>query len=76
MELTGTATFDPSTGNGGEQVRAFPVSAPFAKQLLTAMLALRDGDFAARMPAELTDLDGKIADTFNEIAALAERRSR
>src|SRR5881396_1485084 len=47
----------------------------FSKQLLVAMLAFRDGDFAARMPAELTGVEGKIADAFNEIAAVSERRA-
>ncbi len=48
----------------------------FAKQLLTAMLAFRQGDFAVRLPADLTGLDGKIADAFNDIVAVSERRAR
>jgi HAMP domain-containing protein len=40
------------------------------------MLSLRDGDFSVRMPADLTGVDGKIADAFNDIAAVSERRSR
>src|SRR3982075_3594284 len=48
----------------------------FSKQLLSAMLSLRDGDFAVRLPAELVGLNGKIADTFNDIAAVSERRAR
>src|SRR6185436_9901985 len=45
-------------------------------ELLTAMLALRDGEFSVRMPSDLTGINGKIADTFNEIAAISERRAR
>src|SRR4051812_15094153 len=49
---------------------------PFSRALLAAMLSFRDGDFAARMPSDITGLNGKIADAFNEIAALSERRAR
>src|SRR5262245_8414492 len=48
----------------------------FAKQLLRAMLAFKKGDFAARLPVDLTGLDGKIADAFNDIVAVSERRAR
>jgi HAMP domain-containing protein/CheY-like chemotaxis protein/signal transduction histidine kinase len=37
-------------------------------ELLRALLALRDGDFSARLPGDWTGLNGKIADTFNAIA--------
>ncbi len=40
-----------------------------SSELLNALLALRDGDFSVRLPRDWTGLDGKIADTFNEIAA-------
>src|SRR3954453_20671957 len=49
---------------------------PFSRALLSAMLSLRDGDFAVRMPSDVTGVDGKIADAFNEIAAISERRAR
>jgi HAMP domain-containing protein/CheY-like chemotaxis protein/signal transduction histidine kinase len=69
---TSSARFDsnPSTGS-----QAFDDPA-FSKQLLTAMLGLRDGDFSVRLPADLTGVDGKIADAFNEIAVVSDRRSR
>ncbi len=35
--------------------------------LLTAMVAVREGDFSVRLPAHLTGVHGKIADTFNDI---------
>jgi HAMP domain-containing protein/signal transduction histidine kinase/DNA-binding response OmpR family regulator len=37
--------------------------------LLTALTAVRDGDFTARLPRDWTGLEGKIADTFNDIVA-------
>src|ERR687884_334981 len=72
MESTGTTAYDPH----------YPVAdtltadAAFAKQLLSAMLAFRDGDFAVRLPSDLTGLNGKIADAFNEIVAVSDRRAR
>src|SRR5437667_1858766 len=52
-----------------------PETDPFSRQLLAAMLAFRNGNFAARMPPDLTGVEGKIADAFNEIAAVSERRA-
>ena len=70
--LSRIATVDqnfPATG-------PHPDPATFPRQLLTALLALRDGEFAVRLPSDLTGVDGKIADAFNEIAVVSERRSR
>ena len=48
----------------------------FSKQLLVAMLAFRDGDFAVRLPVDLIGVNGKIADAFNDIVRVSERRAR
>ena len=48
----------------------------FARQLLTAMLDFRDGNFAVRMPSDLTGLEGKVADTFNQIVTVSDRRAQ
>src|SRR5258708_6907035 len=37
------------------------------RQLLHALQRVRSGDFSVQLPGELTGLDGKIADAFNEI---------
>jgi len=42
-------------------------------ELLNALQAVRDGDFSVRLPGHWTGLEGKIADTFNEIVASNER---
>src|SRR5262245_59963056 len=47
----------------------------FSKKLLMAMLSFRDGDFAVRMPSDLTGIQGKIADAFNEIVTVSDRRA-
>ncbi|HEV2160878.1 MAG TPA: HAMP domain-containing protein, partial [Stellaceae bacterium] len=43
------------------------------QQLLHGLQAIRVGDFSARMPRDQVGLAGKIADTFNEIAAANQR---
>ncbi|HEY9419904.1 MAG TPA: HAMP domain-containing protein, partial [Thermoanaerobaculia bacterium] len=40
------------------------------------MLAFRSGNFAVRMPLDLTGIHGKIADAFNDILAVSERRAQ
>ncbi len=41
----------------------------FKRQLLGALTAVKSGDFTVRLPADLTDIDGKIADTFNDVVS-------
>ena len=50
--------------------------ANFPRQLLAALLEFRDGNFAVRLPSGLTGIDGKLADTFNDISSNADRRAR
>ena len=44
-----------------------------AKLLLATLMALKKGDFAARMPSDLTGISGKIADTLNDIIETKEK---
>ena len=48
-------------------------SAPFEYELLSALQAIRSGDFSARMTGEHTGIAGKIADVFNDIAVANQR---
>ena len=41
--------------------------------MLTALTALRKGDFTVRLPLDWTGVAGKVADTFNEVVELNER---
>ena len=41
--------------------------------ILTALVALKRGDFSARLPLDWTGVAGKVADTFNEVIELNER---
>src|SRR5215831_16361281 len=48
----------------------------YAQHILQAMLALRDGDLSQRLPAGWSGVFGKIAEAFNDVAALNDRRVR
>ena len=58
-ESVGAVTFVPTTGSAEFDM---PV-------LLSALRKMRDGDFSVRLPNSWTGLEGKVADTFNEIVA-------
>jgi HAMP domain-containing protein/CheY-like chemotaxis protein/signal transduction histidine kinase len=45
-------------------------------ELLHALLAMRTGDFSVRMPGDQIGIEGKIADTFNEIVAANQRMAQ
>jgi HAMP domain-containing protein/CheY-like chemotaxis protein/signal transduction histidine kinase len=56
-----------------------PTSADTAENLsliLTSLRTMRDGDFSVRLPSAWTGLEGKIADTFNDIVAANEQMAR
>ncbi|MPY71264.1 MAG: hybrid sensor histidine kinase/response regulator, partial [Alphaproteobacteria bacterium] len=40
------------------------------RQMLSGLRAFRRGDFSARLPSDLTGVDGEIAQTFNEVVEL------
>ena len=44
-----------------------------AKQILAALSALKQGDSSVRLPVEWTGLQGRVAETFNEVVELNER---
>ena len=58
-EPADAATFVPTTGSADLDI---PI-------LLSALRKMRDGDFSVRLPNSWTGLEGKVADTFNEIVA-------
>ena len=49
---------------------------PILTDLLTAMQAMRSGDFSIRMSGGNIGIEGKIADTFNEIIAANQRMAQ
>src|SRR5947209_6589538 len=44
--------------------------------ILAGLQTMRDGDFSVRLPVSWVGLEGKIADTFNDIVAANEQMSR
>src|SRR5215472_17345415 len=46
------------------------------KDLLHALQAVRTGDFSVRLPGDHLGIEGKIADTFNEIVSANERMAK
>src|SRR3989442_394171 len=45
------------------------------RQVLSALLALEEGDFTVRLPDHWTGLDGKVAEAFNSVIKLNQRMS-
>jgi hypothetical protein len=46
------------------------------KDLLSVLNAFKRGDFSVRMPLEAVGIDGKIADTLNDVIELNERMTK
>ena len=46
------------------------------RQLLSALMAFKRGDFSARLPEDWTGVPGKIADTFNAVIETNQRMAR
>ncbi len=50
-------------------------ASPDARAILNALIALKQGDSSVRLPIEWTGLEGKLAETFNEVVELNGRMS-
>lgn len=48
-------------------------SAAQDKAILNALIAVKNGDFSVRLPAEWTGINGKISDAFNEIVEVSQK---
>src|SRR5213594_43155 len=46
------------------------------RQLLSALMAFKRGDFSARLPDDWTGVAGKIADTFNDVIRTNQRMAK
>src|SRR6187200_2677080 len=70
MERKASATAAPASRNtGGEIV----LSQADARLLLAALVALKQGDSSVRLPLDWSGLQGKLAETFNEVVDLNGR---
>src|ERR1700680_4888767 len=64
----------PSTEQDSNELTSEIPAAPLTarlpgrhRELLHALLAVRYGDFSVRLPGDWTGIQGKVADTFNQI---------
>ena len=48
----------------------------YLQNLLSALQLVRSGDFSVRMPGDSVGIEGKIADTFNEIVAANQQMAK
>src|SRR5258708_30641475 len=63
------------TGNGQRESQPEGGGTVDAKLLLSTLLAVKKGDFTARMPVDQTGITGKIYDTLNDVIELELRTS-
>ena len=66
----------PAVANGVSASTATERASPVLIEFLTALQAMRSGDFSIRMPGDSVGIEGKIADTFNEIIAANQRMAK
>src|SRR3977135_1335259 len=67
----------PSSLRGAAKRKADPNGKPDSlEDLLHALQAMRSGDFSVRMTGDHLGIEGKIADTFNEIVAANQRMAQ
>jgi len=78
-----SSTFSAHGGANGSESPEYVVSLAASEQILTVLMAMRKGDFTARLPLAWSGVSGKIADTINAVmdqnqrmAAELERISR
>ncbi|MBV8899442.1 MAG: HAMP domain-containing protein, partial [Verrucomicrobia bacterium] len=65
------------TRNGARKPEpAQPSDALDSRVLLSALTALKRGDFSVRLPVDWIDVAGKAADAFNEVVELNERMAK
>ena len=65
--------YDPLHANGAGPLSGDAVSIAELRELLTALQAMKIGDFSVRLPGDRIGVMGKIADAFNDIVADNQR---
>ena len=69
----------PRNSIPGQRVAALVVDSQAearARQMFTAMVAFRDGDFGVRLPTDWAGMDGRIAEAFNQALSHEDRITR
>src|ERR1700737_1022118 len=74
------SNLDPSAPSARRRTKSKPFSSNGkpdpSQELLHALQAMRSGDFSVRMTGDHLGIEGKIADTFNEIVAANQRMAQ
>ncbi len=66
----------PSNGRAAKGKSSSNLQPPPLQDLLHALQSMRSGDFSVRMTGDHVGIEGKIADTFNEIVAANQRMAQ
>jgi HAMP domain-containing protein/CheY-like chemotaxis protein/signal transduction histidine kinase len=66
----------PQSNSNGHDRRAGDAGPAEISLILEQMQAMRDGNFSVRLPGSWTGLNGKIADTFNQIVMANQRMAQ
>ncbi|MFL6825667.1 MAG: hypothetical protein ACJ8E2_04315, partial [Bradyrhizobium sp.] len=74
--MTDTGSSPASTRRRGKAKAYANGKTDPSQQLLQALQAMRSGDFSVRMTGDHLGIEGKIADTFNEIVAANQRMAQ
>ncbi len=75
-DLDSPAERPKANGNAaGVAVAVAEPPAPHLSVILGALQTMRNGDFSVRLPGSWTGLEGKVADTFNDIVAANQQMS-
>src|SRR5437016_2962676 len=64
-----------SNGNG-QVLSGTRSNTQVMRRILKCLTAVEKGVFSVRLPSDWTDLEGKVADSFNEIIAANERMAK
>ena len=67
---------EPALRSNGRGDSRADVSHANLSVILSSLQTMRDGDFSVRLPRNWTDLEGKIADTFNEIVTANQKMAK
>ena len=67
---------EPAPRSNGRGDNRADVSHANLSVILSSLQTMRDGDFSVRLPGNWTNLEGKIADTFNEIVTANQKMAK
>ena len=74
--LSAVAIDDNGLGHSAAENPQLDTAEARSRQLLTAIVAFRDGNFSVRLPADWAGIDGRIAEAFNQTIDHEERLSQ